>query len=290
MLDIFLTISLVAVFIGSITDIKTLEVPDWLNYSLVAIGLGGHLLFSIFYNDWNYIISSGLGLIFSLIVGYVMFYTGQWGGGDSKMIFGLGALLGISYPLQFDFYFKFLINVLFFGAFYGLLWTIFMGIKNRKKFLKRLKIEYRNKKLKRIRIISGIFSIFFLSIATFVHLEVEFRIMIFGLTFIMYFMNYLLIIVKAIEKVSMIKLIDPEKLTEGDWIVNNIKVDGKKIVGPKDLGISKEQINQLIKFKEEGKITKIKVKYGIPFVPSFLFALVYTTITNTVIFLSMIYY
>ena len=80
-----------------------------------------------------------------------------------------------------------------------------------------------------------------------------------------------------------ITLIDPEKLTEGDWIVDDIIVDKKRIAGPKDLGIEKHQIKQLLKYKKLGKIKKIKVKYGIPFVPSFLLALIYTIIFNELI-------
>ena len=98
-------------------------------------------------------------------------------------------------------------------------------------------------------------------------------------------MNYLMIVVKSVEDVAMIKYIDPEKLTEGDWIVDPIYVNNKLITGPKDLGIKKEQISQLLKFKKQGKINKIKVKYGIPFVPSFLIAFILTLILNKVIFL-----
>ena len=104
----------------------------------------------------------------------------------------------------------------------------------------------------------------------------------------LYFTNYLLVFVKAVEQVSMIRLIDPEKLTEGDWIVKDIKVDGKRIAGPKDLGINKKQIKKLLEFKQQGKIDKVKVKYGIPFVPSFLFAMIYTIIFNKIILLAFI--
>ena len=39
-------LSFIALFIGSITDLKTREVPDWVNYGLVISGLGLNLLFS----------------------------------------------------------------------------------------------------------------------------------------------------------------------------------------------------------------------------------------------------
>ena len=64
----------------------------------------------------------------------------------------------------------------------------------------------------------------------------------------------------------MYKKISVSELTEGDWIAENIRRKGKQICGPGDLGISKNQIFALKKLN----VGKIKVKEGIPFVPSFL--------------------
>jgi hypothetical protein len=76
----------------------------------------------------------------------------------------------------------------------------------------------------------------------------------------------------------MYKRITPDKLTEGDWIANNIKIDGKYISGPKDLGIEKKQINQLIDLWKKGKIKKVLIKEGMPFIPSFFIAFIITLI------------
>ncbi|MBI2574772.1 hypothetical protein HYV82_02720 [Candidatus Woesearchaeota archaeon] len=70
----------------------------------------------------------------------------------------------------------------------------------------------------------------------------------------------------------MLKYVGPEKLTEGDWIAKDIYVGGKYVCGPKDLGIEKSQIRQLLKYRHLGKIKKVLIKEGIPFVPSFLIA------------------
>ncbi|GIU69536.1 MAG: hypothetical protein KatS3mg002_0772 [Candidatus Woesearchaeota archaeon] len=48
----------------------------------------------------------------------------------------------------------------------------------------------------------------------------------------------------------------------------------KYITGPKDLGISKEQIELL----KKSKIKKVLVKEGIPFIPAFLIAFILTMI------------
>jgi Flp pilus assembly protein protease CpaA len=284
-LTLFIIISLIALIIASYTDIKTLEVPDWLSYSLIAIGVGGNLIYSIFSSDQTFIIRSLIGLTGAFILGMVMFYTGQWGGGDSKVLFGLGALLGLDYPFQLGLFPKFLINMLFAGGIYGIIWIIGMAVKNKKKVIKNLSKDFKEKNLARLRLYSGIAAIIGLIIIyllpKFISSQIKITLMI--MVCFLYFMNYLFIFIRTVEKVAMIKMIPPEKLTEGDWIVDEIKIKGKYITGPKDLGIEKEKIKELIALKKQGKIRKVKVKYGIPFVPSFLIALIYTIIFNNIV-------
>ena len=83
----------------------------------------------------------------------------------------------------------------------------------------------------------------------------------------------------------MLKYVEPQKLTEGDWIVKDIKINGKYITGPKDLGIAKKQINELVMLYKKGKIRKVLMKIGIPFVPSFFIAFVVTLIYGNLVFL-----
>jgi Flp pilus assembly protein protease CpaA len=284
-LTIFIIIAFLALAIASYTDIKTLEVPDWLSYSLIAVGIGGNLIFSIFYSDPSFIIKSMLGLGLAFAIGMLMFYTGQWGGGDSKVLFGLGSLLGFDYPLQFGLFAKFLINMLFAGGAYGIVWIIVMAVKNRKPLAKKLVKEFKEKKLVRIRLYSGIASVLALVIVYFLPKPItsQMKITLMLLVCLLYFMNYLFVFVRCVEKTAMIKMVPPEKLTEGDWIVDVIKIKGRYIAGPKDLGIEKKKILELIKLKKQGKIKKVKVKYGIPFVPSFLIAFIYTVISNNIV-------
>lgn len=282
MIDIFKAIALLGIAIGSYTDIKTLEVPDWINYFLISVGLGGNLIYTLIENNPTYIINSVLGLIFALIIGFAMYFAGQWGGGDSKMLFGIGALIGVSYPFELDFFFVFLINVVFAGAFYGILWIIVKGIMNRKKL--PVKINKYMKQYSKTRIISSIFILLILIGLFFVNLESYLKIVLAIFMVSLYIINYLFVLVKAVEEVAMVKYIEPEKLTEGDWIPENIYVGKKLIAGPKDLGIKKEQIALLLKYKKQGKIDKVKVKYGMPFVPSFFIAFVMTLVLDSTIF------
>src|SRR3989344_3922318 len=45
-ISLFVVIALIWLTFATICDIKTREIPDWLNYSLIAIGLGLRFIFS----------------------------------------------------------------------------------------------------------------------------------------------------------------------------------------------------------------------------------------------------
>ena len=96
---------------------------------------------------------------------------------------------------------------------------------------------------------------------------------------------YLWLGVKAVENSCMLKYVSPEKLTEGDWIAKDIKIGGKYIAGPKDLGIEKKQIKKLMELYKKRKVKKVLIKEGIPFVPSFLIAFILTIIFGNLMFI-----
>ena len=295
---IIYTLSFIALFIGSITDLKTREVPDWLNYGLVISGIGLNTLFMIIYNQFiveeityhnittlkytispdSYLINSLVGLVILFGIAYFMFYAGQWGGGDSKMIMGLGAMIGIdvSFKTQ-QFLFGFFINALLIGAIYGLLWSFYLIFKNKEKFWKEFKKILSEKNILKTKKIMIVILILLLSIFFFTKLF-YIKILILSFAFLILTTFYLWIFVKAIEKSSMYKLVEPSKLTQGDWIVKDIFIGGKYITGPKDLGIGKNQIKKLIEFYKKGKVKKILIKEGIPFVPSFFIAFIVTLV------------
>ena len=82
---------------ATISDIKTKEVPDWLNFSLIAIGLAIFATKSILEQSYWPILHSLLYVGIFLIIGNIMYYTKQWGGGDAKLLIGIGAILPV-YP------------------------------------------------------------------------------------------------------------------------------------------------------------------------------------------------
>ena len=92
----------------------------------------------------------GFGIFFA--IAYAMFYSGQWGGGDSKMLMGIGAALGLPVSLVFPYVefhsliIAFWFNLLLAGVVYAFGWTIYVAIKQRRKFGKELKIQLKQRK------------------------------------------------------------------------------------------------------------------------------------------------
>jgi Flp pilus assembly protein protease CpaA len=265
MIDLILpTIAVTTLLIGSYTDIKTREVPDWLNYSVMIAAIGIRLIFSLYNSDWSFIIEGALGFIIFIAIAYAMYYSGQWGGGDAKMLMALGAVIGFNYttfptsPLII-----FFINLLIAGGLYGLFWIATLAIKNHKKVTINLqKQQYKPYKIAAFTLAGLIIaSSFFITDTT-----LRLTTIAIGALIILFY--YMFIITKAVEKIAFIKHIPPNKLTEGDWIAKNITVNNKHIPGPNDLGITKKQIAKLIKLK----VKSVTIKEGIPFVPSFLLA------------------
>ena len=264
-------IVLVALIIGSYTDFKIREVPDWLNYGLIFTGAAIRIILTIVYHDWNYLIEGALGFGLFFLIALAMFYGAQWGGGDAKMVMGLGTLIGLQLSWN-SFMLAFILNIIIFGSIFGLLFSVYMAVQNRKPFVKEFAGQF--KKRKALKWFVWLGTVALLIVSLFVPASIKIAIVVLAGMMLLTF--YVFMYLKAVEQSAMIKLVSPEALTEGDWVVKDVVVAGKRICGPKDLGLAMSQIRKLIKLKRQKKIDKILVKYGIPFVPSFLIAFIVT--------------
>ncbi len=263
------------IFIGlvfaSITDMKTREVPDYLNYSMTILGLVLAIITSLLVKSFWPLINSLVGFGVGFGVGSLMYYTAQWGGGDAKMLMAMGTLIGINVKsfivnYQMPFFITLILTIFFAGAFYGVIYSIFIMIKNWSKFVKKWNEVVKERKMiiLQIGVVLIVFIIFGCS-----NLFVESYVLKMTLSlmsFMMLIVFYLSFVIKVIEKSCMVKNVDVCKLTEGDWIVKDVKIKNKVVCSPKDLGISKEQIDIL----KKNNIRKVWIKEGIPFIPSFL--------------------
>ncbi len=276
-----LSLIIVALFVlavASYVDLRILEVPDWLNYAGISAGIGIHFIYSAQQASWWPIASSLAGFGIGFAIACFMYYTGQWGGGDAKLLMALGALIGFDID-KFGFGASFLINLVFVGGAWGLAWSAGLAIRNIKKFWKTFKALRHHKPYARMRIISLVTAAI-LIIASFIMRDYQLELI--GLALLSYLLCYLTIFVKSIELCCMHKWITPDKLTEGDWLVHAVKV-GKMKVLPGKLGLEQKQVNLLKQLYAKKKIDKLLVKYGIPFAPAFLIAFAVTWYAGNVI-------
>ncbi len=266
MIDIIISgIAVVGFFLASIHDIKTREVPDYLSYGLISLGILYQLQRLLIDGVWlevgvTVLISFGAG-----IFGYMMYRFKQWGGADTKLIIALGFLLG--YARGVPLFILFFTNFLWAGAIYGISATGIMILKNNRLYLKQLKKDYSKNRFS-YWIGAGI---------------------LFGSLIIVGFVGDLLlsglialggviVIMSAMMKsanVLMIKNVPISRLTEGDWVLDKIEKNKKVFFDPKkDVAVNLEQIQLM---KKEG-IKNLRILEGVPFVPSFFIALIVTLI------------
>ena len=279
-IDIILVIiGIIGLILATLNDIKYKEVPDFLSYSLITIGLSLRLIYSLTYQQYSYFIYALFyGLIF-FGIGSLLYYTKQWGGGDTKLLTALSILFATKpyfiLQIKLPFFIILLINILLTGFIYSLIWSIILAIKNRYKFIEQYHLL--SQKYKKFKIIALILALFVLMLMFLVNNN-NLKLIIIALSFAIIFYIYLFIFLKSVEKVSMFKLIPISKLTEGDWITSSEIRSQFKI--PKT-GIEKQQIN-LIK---KSKLKRILIKDGIPFVPPFLIGTIITLLSGKILFL-----
>ncbi|HLP79421.1 MAG TPA: prepilin peptidase [Acidobacteriota bacterium] len=302
--DIILVgIALCALVIGSYTDLQRREIPDWINYSLLSVALGLRLMESLVYGDWYILLFGVIGAAIGYAVACIFYYTGQWGGGDAKMLIALGAAFGSYQPILFNpnfmnqiawlmpfsglivqynlFFLPILIaNIFVAGAIYGVCWSLWLGIRHRKAFVKQAKLLYHDSMQQKLRYALFLTAAIFIVIAISAKFEETFvRMLIAGAAIMLVGVYYLQLALKCIEKACMIQSMKVEDLTEGEWIAHDVMVKGKRICGPKDLGVSDEQIKKLKRLQVKAVIVKI----GIPFLPAFLVGFIVTVIFGNLI-------
>lgn len=80
------------------TDIRWRIIPNKLNYPLIAFGVIFYLSLGIFRGDLMTALSGAAGAAIAFAIGYAMWASGGWAGGDAKLFTALGALLPIFSP------------------------------------------------------------------------------------------------------------------------------------------------------------------------------------------------
>lgn len=277
---LLIIVGFVALVFASFVDVKIREVPNWLSYSLIFIGLGLRLIYSLIFSDFSYVIYGLIGFIAFFALANLMYYTKQWGGGDSKLLMGLGAMFGsfreasiLGFGYDFPFLVSLLINIFIAGTVYGFIYSIFLALRHKKNFVK----EFRLRKFNELKIISLL--IILLLVAALLFLDGQFLSLVLIFLLIVWVACFILYFMKLVEDVSLYKKINVDKLVEGDWLAKDVFVKNRLICTARNIGVTKGDIALLKKYK----IKNVVVKEGIPFVPSFLIGFLFTILFTDII-------
>ncbi len=265
---------------ATITDIKTREVPNWISYTLIAIGLFSRLIYSLITKEASFVIYGMIGFGICLAIGLIMYYTKQWGGGDAKLLMGIGAMLGnyqavnpFNPNLGIPFLLILIINIIVLGGIYGLVYGVILAFRHKREF----KEEWKKSKHKYLKL--GVIIAVVLLLTGLIFLRPLIYI-ISALALLMVLAILLLEIMKIVEKVCMYKAVSVVKLVEGDWLANDVKRGTKIIVKANKIELNKKDIILLIK----NKIKTVIVKEGVPFVPGILLGLLASVIFGNWVF------
>jgi len=227
---------------ASIDDIKTTEIKDFDVYFFVGVLIFLNILEFLFLKDWNFITSLVINASIFGIFGLIMYVSGQWGLGDSFLLFSFGLLNLFNTPMEA---LGFLILILMVGVIFIFIYSVLFTISTR-KFSKL-------KSISKISMLVSVASlILFFYFARFVADPIS---LVLFLAFLYFSLPFL-----SDVKNLMIKKVKISELKEGDVLLD-FKVWR---------GITKEEIEEL----KRRKVKYVFIKEGVRYAPTFLFSLI----------------
>lgn len=260
-------IALIWIIFASVQDIKKKEVANWLNYSLLVTALAYRGFYSLVNLDYWFFIYGAIGAVAFAILANALYYSKIFGGGDARLLIGIGAILPFeSFMDMIGEGIMFIFLLFLIGAVYSIIFSFFILARNLDKF----KIGFR--KNKKILLISyPIVIILSIIMKSLMFANGGFYFLITLLLILPLLYVYLLSLDKC-----MIQLVKPDELQEGDWLNEDVKLAKGKVIRKSVHGLSKEDIALLRKARKS-----VWIKEGVVFVPVFLISfIIYLWILN----------
>lgn len=246
---------LIGLIVASLQDLKRREVDNWLNLFLIFGGLAFVFYNALFTGELSLIFQAGFMVVVLLIIMNMFYYGRVFAGGDAKLLFALTAFfIGTEFLTSLANLGVFLLFLMIAGSVYGLSFSIFLYVRASKQVNKKMK-EVFSSRLVRLVFFAGLF----VSLLGFFELSLLF-IGGFAVAF-----SLLYVFAKGLELVSMTRFVSGKELREGDWLAEDTRV-GKRVIPATWDGLTLNELKLLAKQK------RVKIKEGIPFVPSFLIA------------------
>jgi len=272
-------IALIVAFVGSAIaaawDLKTTEIPDQIPHAMMVFGVGFWLVQSVLQNNYWLV---GNSLIFGLSflgMGFILYFLGQWGGGDAKILSAIGFLLPVpisGFPVQtlFPFPITYVINVFLVGAVYMMVYAFVLALINKKiliEFWKEIKASTNLLLFGS----SAVFITFFFFNWYLLNLfdTFSYRLLLTNSIFpfvALLFLFFIWKFARKVEEVGFKRKIPMSKLRVGD-----VPADWKVWEG-----INEKQLKKL----KQSRKKYILIKEGVRFAPAFPLALIFTLLVG----------
>lgn len=283
---IFVLTAFIGSSIAAFYDVKTTEIPDKIPLIMVVVAFSLRGLYSLVSGDIWFLLSGLMvgGLFF--LFGFFMYFTGQWGGGDAKLLAAIGALLpsvpaGFSPYLEFPFFLTFLINLFMVGSIFIIIYAFsysFLDKNITKEFIKDMK----GNKKESINFILVVFAILFgfFVLTSFHGWNIINPLLYFSILPGAGGLFVLFKFLKVVENKGFKKRIRTKDLEEGDMIAEDIK---KLNIKSKVIrGLTQEEVDKIRKIKKT-----VWIKEGVRFGPVFPITLFVTLFLGDFLFLLM---
>ncbi|MFB6291841.1 MAG: A24 family peptidase [Candidatus Nanohaloarchaea archaeon] len=246
-----------ALFVASVWDLKTTEVPDPVSLFGIIAGVGLHATYAYIHSAPEALYwSLGVGAVFS-IYGWAMYYLGMWGGADAlgMGVLGFAAPFGLSginalYPVDL------FLNLMIAGFIYTAGFAAYQAYRTEDVFASTYRRIIEQEKRVGLEILAA--AVF----ATVLQLTGAPGWLYFlALVFMVFFYRFL----KVIEQDALVRTVKVDELEGGE-----VPVEGQGL-GDRVKGLREEDIAEI---EQE----EIDVKSGVRFVPVFPVALVMTDV------------
>lgn len=261
MLELLLiAIALVGSFAAGLYDLKTSNIPDVLCIAMIAVGLIIHTYSGFATGDFSTLTNSLLFGGLFLIFGLLMYFTGQWGGGDGELLVSIGVLLPTVSTVNtyFPFAVSFFINSFFVGAAYSIVYSMILSARN-PSVSKDFFVSIRN-----VQTWAPLSALLALSVVSFFFVR---------LLSVLFFLAFILVIfwrfARSIEK-GFYRRIPVSKLKVDDMLgedIPSLKISRRLI-----RGLTAEEVKKIKKMKKYVTVRE-GVRYGLVFPLALVFTL-----------------
>lgn len=283
-LSLVIVVALGFLVVSSLEDLKTGEIPEHYSFGLGVVVLVVACGAAWTYRDVMVVLEPlALGILY-FGVGYVLYFFGQWGGGDVKLTASLGVVFGylnaLGYPWPavtfFPYQATYFINLAVLATPYVIIYTLLMGLEQPRLFAK---FGNTVRSQPRLMLLIG---------ASFVPLLTAMYTEAYVLAQIYLFIPLLVvasIYMKVVEAQAMQKRIPVADLREGDIVAEDVVAGDEVLARKREIeGVTQEQVEKIQELAARGALAdQVTVKWGVKFAPVLLFSFVATYWTGNLV-------